>query len=407
MKPQAQGRPGPHRDRAQRRARGDRGDEDQPHAHRLQHDHLRGARLHGRPLHGRGRDGLDRPGPADVHPRHGGDDQGEAAALRLRAACNPATSWSPTTPTSPAATSTTSPSACRSSTEGSSRAFACCMAHWPDVGGVLGGITTDIYSEGLQIPIVKYQKAGVVNQDLVDIIRMNVRIPERAMGDLRAQVTAVKTGERRFLELLDRYGRDAGAGGDRATSWTSRRRAARERTRAIPDGVYEAESFMDDDGVEIGKRDPDQGARDREGRRDDDRPHRGRPAGARVLQLRRRPRAMPARRSPTSASPRRPTTRSTRAASARSRSCSTPGTVVSAVRPAAMRWWMTFPMTVVDTIFKAMRAGDPGSDHRRRITPTSSSVCSSGISPRDGRLFHRQRRTDRAAAGARSTTRTG
>jgi len=55
--------------------------------------------------------------------------------------------------------------------------FACCMAHWTDVGGVLGGVTTDIYSEGLQIPIVKYAKAGVVNQDLVDIIRMNVRIP--------------------------------------------------------------------------------------------------------------------------------------------------------------------------------------------------------------------------------------
>ena len=48
----------------------------------------------------------------------------------------------------------------------------------------------------------------MVNQDLVDIIRMNVRTPERAMGDLRAQVTAVKTGERRFLELLERYGRE-------------------------------------------------------------------------------------------------------------------------------------------------------------------------------------------------------
>jgi N-methylhydantoinase B len=69
--------------------------------------------------------------------------------------------------------------------------FACCMAHWVDVGGLLGGLTTDIYSEGLQIPIMKYQKAGVVNDELVEIIRMNVRVPERAMGDLRAQITAV------------------------------------------------------------------------------------------------------------------------------------------------------------------------------------------------------------------------
>ena len=88
-------------------------------------------------------------------------------------------------------------------------AFACCMAHWPDIGGTLDGVTTDIYQEGLQLPILKYQKAGVVNQDLVDIILMNVRIPGRAIGDLRAQITALKTGERRFLELIGRYGRDS------------------------------------------------------------------------------------------------------------------------------------------------------------------------------------------------------
>src|SRR5712672_3122349 len=82
------------------------------------------------------------------------------------------------------------------------------MAHWIDIGGTLGGMTTDIFSEGLQIPILKYQDRGKVNDDLVDIIRQNVRIPNRALGDLRAQVTAVKTGERRFLELVDRYGRD-------------------------------------------------------------------------------------------------------------------------------------------------------------------------------------------------------
>ena len=133
--------------------------------------------------------------------------------------------------------------------------FSCCMAHWLDVGGLLGGMTTDIYSEGIQIPIVKYQDRGKVNQDLLDIIRMNVRLPPRAMGDLRAQVTAVKTGERRFLELLDRYGQDAVLASiaeimDRAEA------AARARTKTIPDGVYEAESFLDDDGIDVGKRIP-------------------------------------------------------------------------------------------------------------------------------------------------------
>jgi N-methylhydantoinase B len=72
-------------------------------------------------------------------------------------------------------------------------AFACCMAHWLDVGGTLGQVTTDIFSEGIQIPIVKYRREGVVNQELVDIIAMNVRMPERAMGDLRAQITAITT----------------------------------------------------------------------------------------------------------------------------------------------------------------------------------------------------------------------
>jgi N-methylhydantoinase B len=43
-------------------------------------------------------------------------------------------------------------------------AFACCMAHWLDVGGTLGQVTTDIFSEGIQIPIVKYRREGVVNQ---------------------------------------------------------------------------------------------------------------------------------------------------------------------------------------------------------------------------------------------------
>jgi N-methylhydantoinase B len=134
-------------------------------------------------------------------------------------------------------------------------AFTCCMAHWLDVGGTLGQVTTDIYSEGIQIPIVKYQREGVVNQELVDIIAMNVRLSERAMGDLRAQITAVTTGERRFLELVERYGKDAVLGSISQIMDHSEA-VARANTRSIPDGIYDAESFMDDDGLEIGKKVP-------------------------------------------------------------------------------------------------------------------------------------------------------
>ncbi len=95
----------------------------------------------------------------------------------------------------------------------------------------------------------------MVNQDLVDIIAMNVRLPERAMGDLRAQITAVTTGERRFGELLRRYGKDAVLGSV-AIVMDQSEAIARANTRNIPDGIYEAESFMDDDGVDVGQRIP-------------------------------------------------------------------------------------------------------------------------------------------------------
>ena len=262
--------------------------------------------------------------------------------------------------------------------------FACCMAHWTDVGGVLGGVTTDIYSEGLQIPIIKYARAGVVNQDLVDIIRMNVRIPERAMGDLRAQITAVKTGERRFLELLDRYGRDEVLAAIRNIMDQSEV-AARARTRTIPDGVYEAESFMDDDGVEIGKPVPikvrvvkqgeemtidlSQVAKQVRGFYNS-----GTTTGYSCAQV-----AYKCLTSPTDYPINEGSFRSLKVVLA-------PGTVVSAVKPAAMRWWMTFPMTVVDTLFKAMEKAIPD----RTIAAHHADLCVAlinGISPKDGRFF--------------------
>src|SRR5207245_6309329 len=91
-----------------------------------------------------------------------------------------------------------------------------------------------------------------VNAPVGDIIRQTARRPSRAMGDLRAQVTAVKTGDRRFLELIERYGRDAVLGAI-AAIMDHAEAMARTRTRTIPDGVYEAESYMDDDGIEVGK----------------------------------------------------------------------------------------------------------------------------------------------------------
>jgi len=236
-------------------------------------------------------------------------------------------------------------------------AFACCMAHWLTIGGVIGGMTTDIYSEGLQIPILKLQRAGELNQDLVDIIKMNVHLPDQAMGDLRAQLTAVNTGGRRFTELLDRYGQDEVLLAINAIMDKSEK-AARERTLSIPDGTYEAESFMDDDGVEIGKNIPirvkviiagDKMTVDLSNVSAQVRGfyNSGPTTGYGASQV-----AYKCLTSPTDYPINDGSFRSLEV-------INPPGRVVSAVRPAPMRSWMTIPMTVVDTIFKALAPAIP------------------------------------------------
>ena len=262
--------------------------------------------------------------------------------------------------------------------------FACCMAHWVDVGGQLGGVTTDIYSEGIQIPIIKYQDEGVVNQDLVDIIAMNVRIPERAMGDLRAQITAVKTGERRFGELLRRYGPDKTLTAI-AQIMQQSEKAARARTLEIRDGTYEATSYMDDDGVDIGKPVPIkvrvvvQGDTMTVDLTDVSAQVRGffnsgATTGTACAQV-----AYKCLTSPTDYPINEGSFRSLQVKLS-------PGTIVSAVKPAAMRAWMTFPMTIIDTIFKAMEAAVP----ERVIAGHHADLMSvrvHGLHPATGRFF--------------------
>ena len=241
--------------------------------------------------------------------------------------------------------------------EGELVAFSCCMAHWPDVGGTLDGATTDIYSEGLQMPIVKMYRKGVINDELVSIIRTNVRLPERAMGDFRAQIAAVKTGERRFLEMLQKYGRDAVVGGIAAIMDHSEA-MTRARVREIPDGVYEAELFMDDDGVNVGQRVPIKvqvevaGDRMKVDLTDVSKQvqgfyNSGETAGRSCCQV--------AFKCLTSALDLPINDGQFRALDI----VLPPGRVVSAVKPAAMRMWMTYPMTVIDTIFKALSPAMP------------------------------------------------
>jgi N-methylhydantoinase B len=241
--------------------------------------------------------------------------------------------------------------------EGELVAFSCCMAHWPDVGGTIVEGTTDIYSEGLQMPIVKIYRRGEPNEELIELIKMNVRLPERAMGDFRAQLAAVKTGERRFSEMIRKYGRDEVVGGIEAIMEHSEARA-RDRVRAMPDGVYAAESFMDDDGINVGQRVPivvkvtvkgDQMTVDLTGvsKQVQGFYNSGRTAGMSCAQV--------AFKCLTSALDLPINDGQFRALDI----VLPAGRVVSAVKPAAMRMWMTYPMTIVDTIFKALAPALP------------------------------------------------
>jgi N-methylhydantoinase B len=89
-------------------------------------------------------------------------------------------------------------------------AFSTCMAHWQDIGGILNGVTTDIYAEGLQIPLVKYHRQGVLNEEMRELILMNVRRRDRAAGDLEAQLSACRVGAQAlWKKCSQRHGESA------------------------------------------------------------------------------------------------------------------------------------------------------------------------------------------------------
>jgi N-methylhydantoinase B len=241
--------------------------------------------------------------------------------------------------------------------EGRVIGFSGCMAHWQDIGGTLGGITTDIYAEGLQIPIVKAYRAGVANEELLAIIRMNVRLPDGAMGDLRAQVASIRMGKRRFEEMIQKYGCEESLAAIDAILDQSEA-VARARVLEIPDGIYEAESFMDDDGISTHKRIPIHVRVEIAG--DQMKVdltelakqvlgffNSGETAGRSCCQV-----AFKCLTSPLDMPINEGQFRALEI-------LLPPGSVVSAVRPAAMRMWMTYPMTIIDTIFKALAPAIP------------------------------------------------
>jgi N-methylhydantoinase B len=123
-------------------------------------------------------------------------------------------------------------------------------AHHSDIGGARPasmGLSEEIYQEGLRIPPVVLARGGQTQRDVLAMVLANVRTPREREGDLMAQVAACRLGERRLTELLAKYGA-ARTDFYLQALYNYSARLMREALRRIPDGVYTAEDFLDDDG---------------------------------------------------------------------------------------------------------------------------------------------------------------
>jgi len=123
-------------------------------------------------------------------------------------------------------------------------------AHHADIGGATPGSmgrADEIYQEGLRIPPVRLMIGGRVNSDVMRLISTNVRLPEEREGDLTAQLGAIATGQTRLLEIVERYGfKEADRYASHLVSYTAE--MMRRVIRELPDGTYQAEDYLDDDG---------------------------------------------------------------------------------------------------------------------------------------------------------------
>jgi N-methylhydantoinase B len=131
-------------------------------------------------------------------------------------------------------------------------AFTGAVAHMIDTGGGAPGSyladATEIYHEGLRLPPVKVLRGGEKNAEVLDIIALNVREPDKVLGDLGAMIASTAIGERAVQELLDRHGADV-LGQALQTILDTSEAQFRHRLRAVPPGTYRAVDFVDDDGI--------------------------------------------------------------------------------------------------------------------------------------------------------------
>ncbi len=131
-------------------------------------------------------------------------------------------------------------------------AWLASVGHWLDVGGNVPGNfnakATESFQEGFRVPPVKLIRDGVLQQDIIDILAANSRVPQSNWGDLNGQINALDLGARRLEALLDEYGDDTVAA---ALAQLSARAEVlmRANIAALPDGTYSYDDFLDNDGI--------------------------------------------------------------------------------------------------------------------------------------------------------------
>lgn len=139
--------------------------------------------------------------------------------------------------------------------QGQHIAFAATVCHHGDVGGRVAGSnaadSTEVFQEGVRIPLLKLYDGGTLNETLMRMLEANVRLPTQLAGDLRAQLAACHIAEEALMALAARLG----------VSEVHRRmgetlehteRQTRKAISALPDGVYEFTDWIDDDGIDLG-----------------------------------------------------------------------------------------------------------------------------------------------------------
>jgi N-methylhydantoinase B len=124
-------------------------------------------------------------------------------------------------------------------------------AHHADVGGKFAGSmgpATSIEDEGIRISPVLIVRGGVVDREVLNWILRSVRTPGEREGDLDAQMGACRVGEQRMLQLAAKYGME------KLAAWSEElldysERLVRAELKRMPAGIFDAEDWLDDDGV--------------------------------------------------------------------------------------------------------------------------------------------------------------